>query len=102
MGCGASATAPTADESPKPVPVLPPAKPATPAVNGDAAQEPAAEERTLRQLFDSIDVDGDNQVTAKELRAKMQSDSTVQALLVAAGGSRDYVMEQLDLECVPH
>lgn len=69
MGCGASSVSPAAD---------------------DTAE--------LRSLFDTIDADGNSSITKKELQAKLAQDETVQELLVKAGGSADYVMEQLDVD----
>ena len=60
--------------------------------------EAKAEERSLRSLFSSIDVDGDGRVTKRELQSKLKADSAVQDLLKKAGGSEDYVMDQLDVD----
>lgn len=83
MGCGASVPAPAEDAQP------------------GAAMSPAAakaEERTLKGLFAEIDQDGDGKVTRRELQVKLKADSTIQDLLVKAGGTADYVMDQLDVD----
>ena len=49
------------------------------------------EEKTLRKLFKSIDVDGDGNVSKSELHAKLRADSAIQDMLTKAGGSADYV-----------
>ena len=78
MGCGASASVPQGA--------------------GEATSAAKAEEKTLRSIFNSIDVDGDGAVTKNELQKKLQADSAVQDLLTKAGGAVDYVMEQLDVD----
>ena len=50
----------------------------------------------LKKLYDAIDTSGDGQVSREELRAHMAKDETVATLLVQAGGSREFVFEQLN------
>jgi len=51
----------------------------------------------LKQVFESIDVNGDGEISAEELKAKLESDNELQVILEAAGGDGSFhVMEQLD------
>lgn len=101
MGCGASTAAPPASTT-LPTAASASADTATSAADPKAAEkaraEAKAEERTLRSIFNSIDVDGDGSVTKRELQAKLQADTTIQDLLTKSGGSSDYVMDQLDVD----
>ena len=60
------------------------------------------EEKTLRKLFKSIDVDGDGNVSKSELHAKLRADSAIQDLLTKAGGSADYVRSHSATHMCPH
>lgn len=53
----------------------------------------------LKEVFDSIDVDGSGSISKNELKAKLAKDNELQTLLEASGGDGNwYVLEQLDVD----
>lgn len=51
----------------------------------------------LKQVFESIDANGDGEISAAELKVKLDSDNELQVIIESAGGDGNWhVMEQLD------
>ena len=67
----------------------------------DAMASPAKTQLTayLKNVFESMDVDGSGTITKDELKKKLDGDTELQTLLEAAGGDGSmFVLEQLDLD----
>lgn len=54
-------------------------------------------DQTLRALFAAIDVNGDGEISAAEMRAQFLVNSKLQKLLLQAGGTPEFIMKHLDL-----
>ena len=53
----------------------------------------------LKSVFESMDQDGNGELSKSELSTKLQQDTELQGLLEKAGGDgKHYVLEQLDLD----
>ena len=66
---------------------------------GSGGPEESSEPLTLRQLFDSIDENGDGHISQAELMKKLSKDGQVQKLLTAMGGDGgSNVFAQLDVD----